>query len=231
MPDIAIQSPDGRFSAYLASPPSKAGPGVLVIQEIFGVNKDMREHCDTLAAAGYVALCPDLFWRQQPGVQLTDKTEAEWQRAMQFYQGFDVDKGIADLKVALGELRTVAGCSGTVGTVGFCLGGLLAYLMATRSDADCNVGYYGVGIEGKLDEAKNITHPLMLHIAEEDEYCPKDAQRQIKDGLAGNAQVTLHSYSGMNHAFARHNGIHYDAANAQLANERTAAFFKQHLGL
>ncbi|MFO1350370.1 MAG: dienelactone hydrolase family protein [Gammaproteobacteria bacterium] len=229
MPDITIAGKDGDFSAYLASPASGTGPGILVIQEIFGVNKDMRDHCDGLAKQGYFALSPDLFWRQEPGVQITDKTDAEWQKAFQLYQGFSVDKGIEDLQASLRHLRTIKGCTGKAGTVGFCLGGLLAYLMATRSDADGNVGYYGVGIDGKLDEAARITKPLMLHIAEEDKFVSKDAQKTIKAGLAGNAKVTVYSYPGADHAFARHNGVHYHQASAELASRRTAEFFKAHL--
>ena len=96
MPDITITCPDGAFSAYLASPAGNSGGGVLVIQEIFGVNKDMRDHCDHLASQGYFALCPDIFWRQEPGIQITDQTDEEWAKAFELYQGFDVEKGVAD---------------------------------------------------------------------------------------------------------------------------------------
>lgn len=231
MPDVTIAAPDGgKFAAYLAKPASGKGPGVVVCQEIFGVNRFMRDVCDGLAKGGYLAICPDLFWRQQPGIQLTDKTEAEWQRAFELYKGFSERSGIDDLKTTLDYLRAVSGCSGKAGTVGYCLGGKLAYLMATRSSADCNVGYYGVGIENALGDAKNIKKPLMLHIAEKDSFCPPDAQKKIKAGLAGNRQVMIHAYPGMEHAFARVGGEHYDKAAAELANKRTADFFKTHLG-
>ena len=229
MPDITLTSSDGEFTGYLAQPSRLPAPGILVIQEIFGVNQDMRAHCDQLAADGYIALCPDLFWRQEPGIQLTDKTDAEWQRAFALYQGFDVDKGVADLKVALAHLRAAEGCTGRVGSVGFCLGGLLAYLMATRSDADCNVSYYGVGIDDKLDEASKISKPVLLHVAEEDEFVNKDAQAKIRAALADHTQVAVHVYPAVNHAFARNQGIHYDAQAASLANQRTADFFRSQL--
>lgn len=230
MPDITIAASDGgRFSAYLAKPVSVKGPGVVVCQEIFGVNKVMRDICDGLAGQGYFAICPDLFWRQEPGIQLTDKTDAEWQRAFELYKGFDEAKGVEDLKSTLAHLRTVPGCTKKVGSVGFCLGGKLAYLMATRTSADCNIGYYGVGIEGALDEVKNIANPLMLHIAEKDSFCPPEAQAKIKSGLGGNPKVTLYNYSSMEHAFARVGGQHYDKAAAELANKRTTDFFKAHL--
>jgi carboxymethylenebutenolidase len=189
----------------------------------------MRQITDMFAEAGYVALCPDLFWRQEPGIQITDKTEAEWQKAFQLYQGFSVDHGIADIAATIATLKGIDGCSGRIGSTGYCLGGLLAYLTACRTDADASVGYYGVGIENHLGEAGKISGAVMLHVAEEDKFVPKEAQAQIRDGLAGNAKAIVHSYPGMDHAFCRYGGEHYDAAAAEQANGRTLAFFQQHL--
>lgn len=155
--DITLTATDdGKFGAYLASPDSGTGAGVVVLQEIFGINKVMRDIADGLASDGYFAIVPDLFWRQEPGIQLTDQTEADWARAFELYQGFDENSGIEDAKVALAYIRSVPGCIGKVGSVGYCLGGKLAYLMATRSDTDCSVGYYGVGIEKALREAEVV---------------------------------------------------------------------------
>ncbi|MHA1572331.1 MAG: dienelactone hydrolase family protein [Alphaproteobacteria bacterium] len=230
MSDITVTTDANEaFSAYLARPPSGTSPGILLIQEIFGVNQVMRDLADGYAAQGYLTLCPDIFWRQEPGIQLTDKTEAEWQRAFELYQGFDEDKGAADLAASLTTLRELDGCSGKVGTVGYCLGGKLAYLMATRTDADCSIGYYGVAIESNLQEADKITRPLMLHMAEKDQFVPPEAQAKITAALGPNSQVTLHKYAGMDHAFARQGGQHYDNSAADLANQRSSAFFTQHL--
>ncbi len=226
MPDVTISGGDGDFSAYLATPSNGNGAGILVIQEIFGVNADMRAHCDRFAEQGYFALSPDIFWRQEPGIQLTDKTEAEWQRAFELYQGFDIPKGMEDLIASLSHLRGIDGCTGKTGTVGYCLGGLLAYLMACQSDAECNVSYYGVGIDERLDQASNITAPTLLHIAEEDEFVNKEAQEKVSQGLSGHSSVTIYSYPGVNHAFTRNDGIHYDADAAVLAHGRTADAFK-----
>ncbi|MEE8445248.1 MAG: dienelactone hydrolase family protein, partial [Alphaproteobacteria bacterium] len=193
MADITIAAADGgSFSAYLATPPSGSGPGVVLIQEIFGVNHFMRSMADHYAGQGYVAICPDLFWRQEPGIQLTDQTKAEWARAFELFQGFDVEKGVDDLIATLSHLRGLDACTGKVGSVGFCLGGKLAYLMAARSDAECNVGYYGVGIQDMLDEASNIGAPLLLHVAEQDEYVPKDAQAKIHGALDSHDKITIH---------------------------------------
>ena len=229
MPDITITGPDGDFWAYLALPASTPAPGLLVIQEIFGVNKVMRDICDGLAAQGYTACCPDLFWRIEPGIQITDQSEAEWQQAFGLFQAFDVDKGVEDLIVTLAQLRGHEACNGKVGSVGYCLGGKLAYLMAARSDADCNVSYYGVGLDELLEEAPQIARPILLHVAAKDQFVPPEAQQKIQSGLAGHPQVTLHVYEEQDHAFAREGGAHYDAAAAQLANARTADFFKEHL--
>ncbi len=227
--DITIEGPDGRFGGYLAAPAAGRGPGVVVIQEIFGVNKVMRDVADALAARGYFALAPDLFWRLEPGVQLTDKSEAEWKKAFDLMTRFDAQAGVKDIQATITHLRGVSGCTGKVGAVGYCLGGLLAYLTACRTDADACVGYYGVNIQSMLGEAKNIKKPLMLHIAGKDQFMPPEAQKAVMDGLKANAHVTIHHYPQMDHAFAREGGQHYDKACADLANGRTATFFRQHL--
>jgi carboxymethylenebutenolidase len=230
MTDVTIRAADGgSFSAYLATPKSGKGPGIVLIQEIFGVNKVMRDLADGYAAQGYTVMCPDLFWRQEPGIQITDKSEAEWKRAFELFQGFNVDKGVEDLKATLAALRKHPACSGKVGSVGYCLGGKLVSPMVTRSDADCNVGYYGVGIQDSLNEAKNIKKPLLLDIAEKDQFVPPPAQTKIKEGLGANKLVTIYTYPGADHAFARVGGQHYDKKAADLANQRTAEFFKKHL--
>ncbi len=230
MSSVTINAADGgSFSAYLALPDQEVAPGLVVIQEIFGVNKVMRDLCDGYAAQGYVAICPDLFWRQEPGIDITDQSEEEWNQAFSLYQGFDEAAGVQDLIATLAFLREHPRCAGKVGSVGFCLGGKLAYLMATRSDADCSVGYYGVGIESALDEAGNIGKPLMLHIAEKDQFCPPEAQSKIAASMGSVDPATMHSYAGVDHAFARIGGAHFDQAAADQANSRTAEFFSQNL--
>ncbi|HYE52942.1 MAG TPA: dienelactone hydrolase family protein [Azospirillaceae bacterium] len=230
MTEVTIKAADGgSFTGYLKAPASGSGPGMLVIQEIFGVNRVMRDLVDHYAAQGYVALCPDLFWRQEPGIQITDKSEAEWKKAFELYQGFSETKGVEDLIASLSFLRGYQGVTGKVGSVGYCLGGKLAYLMATRSDADASVSFYGVGIEKDLGEAAAITKPLLMHMAEKDKFVPPEAQAQIRSTLAGHPHVTIHAYAGQDHAFARVGGEHYDKASADLANQRTAEFFARHL--
>ena len=217
-----------NYTAYLASPESGHGPGIVLLQEIFGVNAVMREIADGFAAAGFVALVPDLFWRIAPGVELTDKSDAEWQEAFGLMKRFDIAQGIGDAQTAISHLRNEV--NGKVGTVGYCLGGLLAYLTATRTDTDAAVGYYGMNIQKFLGEASNIKKPLLLHVAGKDEYHPAEAQKEVAEGLAPFPLVTIQTYPEMNHAFVRPGGAHFDKANADLANGRTITFFRQHLG-
>jgi len=227
---ITISTSDGTFQAYVARPSRSPAPAVVVIQEIFGVNQVMRDVTDSLAAEGYLAICPDLFWRIEPGIDITDHSDAEWKRAFELFNAFDVDKGIEDIAATIDLIRADPGCSGKVGAVGFCLGGLLAFLTATRTDSNASVSYYGVGIESRVAEAEKLANPLLLHIAEEDEFVPKAAQEVILKALKDHPQISIHTYPGRNHAFARAGGAHYNEADAKLANGRTQAFFQKHLG-
>jgi carboxymethylenebutenolidase len=216
----------GSFGGYLALPAGGKGPGIVVVQEIFGVNAGIRQMCDDWAAKGYVAFAPDLFWRIEPGIELSDHVEAELQRAFQLFGQFDVDKGILDIEASIRATRERS--SGKVGVVGYCLGGLLAYLTATRTDSDATVSYYGVGIHDRLNESHAIAKPLLMHIAKQDKFVPPDAQANIHAGLGGNAHVTIHDYDA-DHAFARVDGTDRVEACAQAANARTEAFFAEHL--
>jgi carboxymethylenebutenolidase len=226
---ITIHGEDGDFAAYVARPAKSNAPAVVVIQEIFGVNAVMRETCDALAAEGYLAVCPDLFWRIEPGIDITDQSEAEWKRAFELFNAFDVDTGMKDIASTIDQVRGMAECSGKVGAVGYCLGGLLAFLTATRTDSDASVSYYGVGIEKHLVEAEKLANPLLMHIAGEDEFAPKEAQELILKTLKNHPQIEIYTYPGRNHAFARKGGQHYHEADAKLADGRSLAFFRKHL--
>ena len=232
MSEINVNAADGgSFSAYIATPEAASAPGIVVLQEIFGVNQVMRDLCDGFAAQGYVAVCPDLFWRIEPGVQLTDQSQEEWDRAFELMNAFlpDFEKGVGDIGATIAALRGHDACGGKVGTVGYCLGGSLAYASSCFTDTDASVGYYPVQIEESLELAANIKNPLMLHIAEGDGFCPPEAQAKIKDALGSNDHVTIHSYPGVDHAFARVGGANYDAEAANAANERSAAFLAANL--
>jgi carboxymethylenebutenolidase len=228
---VSIQASDGgEFQAYLSLPATGVGSGIVLMQEIFGVNQYMRDVADWYAARGFVVICPDLFWRQEAGIELTDQSDEEWQRAFELYQGLDEGRAVQDSASAMDFLRSHPRCTGKVGGVGFCLGGKLAYLLAARHDPDCAVGYYGVGIETALDEAAGVKCPLMLHIASSDQYCSPEAQARIHGVLGTHFLVTLHDYPRQEHAFARPGGVHYHAGAAELANLRSLEFFVRYLG-
>ena len=230
MPDITIDAADGSgsFSAYCAIPDSGSGPGVVVLQEIFGVNQVMRDICDSLATQGYIAAAPDLFWRIEPGIQLTDKSQEEWDKAFELMNAFlpDFEKGVSDIGATIAHVRAMDGCTGKVGAVGYCLGGSLAYATACFTDADACSGYYPVQIEDSLELSSGIKNPLILHVAELDGFCPPEAQQKIKAALSPNEHVTIHSYPGVDHAFARMGGDNFNADAAAVANGRTAELFK-----
>ena len=227
--NIKVSTPDGTFGGYWAAPDAGAAPGVLVLQEIFGVNRFLRDRCDWLAGEGFSAFCPDLFWRLEPNIDISGKSDADMQRAFDLFGKFDIETGMKDVAASLRALREEKSCSGKVGAMGFCLGGQLAYLTAARTDADASVGYYGVSIETRLEEASSITNPLMLHIAEEDGFVPKEAQAKITAALAKHKTTTLHHYAGRDHAFAREGGENYHEEDAHLANKRTLDFLQKHL--
>ena len=226
---ITVTTPDGSFSAYVARPKELPAPAIVVIQEIFGVNADLRDSCDELAAQGYLAVSPDLFWRMEPGVDMSDQSEAEWKKAFALYTAFDYDAGVADIVSTMATARTLPGANGKVGLMGFCLGGLMTFLTAVRYGVDAAVAYHGGDTEKYLGEVNRLDAPLLMHLAEEDEFISKSAQAEIKTALASKPNATVYSYPGQRHAFARHNGTHYNAAAAALANGRTSEFLRQQL--
>lgn len=226
---LTIPAAGGEFKAYVARPDAEHAPALVVIQEIFGVNAVMRELTDHYAAQGYLAICPDLFWRIEPGVDITDKSKAEWDKAFALMNAFDVDTGVEDIQTTLDFARKLGGAA-KAGAVGYCLGGRLAYLTATRTDADAAVSYYGVGLDAMLGEADRLSRPLMLHIAEQDGFSDDAARERIVAGLKHHPQVEIFVYPGCDHAFARPGGEHYDAEAAAEADARTLGLLKSALG-
>jgi carboxymethylenebutenolidase len=232
MPHVKITAADGTgtFDALVVEPAQKPAGAVVLIQEIFGINDAMRATADQVAALGFVAIAPDLFWRLEPGVDITDKSEAEWQKAFALMNAFDQDKGVEDLKSTLAVARTLPGSNGRAATMGYCLGGRLAFMMATRSDADLNISYYGVGLDGLLGELPNVTKKLLIHIAANDKYVPPEAQQKITEATKNHPLIETYVYPNADHAFARVNGIHYHALSATIANGRSAAALAGALG-
>ncbi|WP_311222107.1 MULTISPECIES: dienelactone hydrolase family protein [unclassified Acidovorax] len=228
---VASLDGTGNFSAHIAYPASGRGPGVVICQEIFGVNANMRAVAAQYAAEGYVAIVPDLFWREKPGIEL-GFGPADFEQAFGHLQKFDLDKGIEDIQACLNLLRTLPEVDKAVGQglVGFCLGGRLAYFAACRTDAAVCVGYYGMGIEHALPEAAHITGRLVLHFAELDHYCTADARAAIAAAIGGKKGVEIYTYPGVDHAFARAGGAHFDKLASTMAHQRTIAALKREIG-
>jgi carboxymethylenebutenolidase len=226
---IKVGTADGNFQAYLARPRAVSAPAVIVLQEIFGVNADIRKTCDELAALGFLAIAPDLFWRSKPGLDLNSWSDADWSEGLKIYDNYNIDTGILDVAKVIETARNLSGSTGKVAVMGFCLGGLMSFLTAARCKCDAAVEYYGGKTEQYLDEAHSVGAPLMIHLGEEDEFISKDAQKAIKAAFSENPNVSIFSYPGCSHAFARHTGTHYDAAAAREANTRTAAFLTRFL--
>lgn len=225
---IPALNEEGAIPAYLARPAGAPSAAIIVIPEIFGVNPGIRQKCDKWASQGYLAVAPDIFWRFAPGVELNPDVEAELQEAFGYFGQYDPDKGIYDIEATIKWLRAAQGVS-KVGCAGYCLGGRLAYMAAARTDVDASVGYYGVMIDQMLNESHAIARPLMLHIPTADHFVGPEAQAAIHAGLDSHPKVTLHDYPGLDHGFAAEMGDRRDEAGAQLADGRTAAFFRANL--
>lgn len=226
---IAASDGSGSFDAYVAEPTGTPHAAIVVIQEIFGVNPGIRRKCDDWAAKGYLAIAPDLFWRVEPGVELDPDVPEEFQRAIALMGQFDQALGVADIESTIKTARARIG-GRKVGVVGYCLGGRLAFMAATRTDADASVGYYGVGIDNLLGEKHAIANPVLLHVAGADHFVTPDIQAKMHEGLDDHPRVTIFDYPGEDHGFAAEMGNRRSEQAAQLADRRTAEFFTEHLG-
>ena len=230
MPQIAIETLDhqGRFNAYLAEPAGTPKGAIVVIQEIFGVNPGIRAKCEHWASLGYLGIAPDLFWRIREGVELDPDIPEQFQEALGLMQKLNQDKAIADIEACIRAARSRLPEGGKVGAVGYCLGGRLAFMTATRTDVDASVGYYGVGLEGLMKHG--IARPLLLHVAGADHFVTPDKQQLIHEGLDDHERVTIYDYPGEDHGFATESGKRRSEEAAQLADSRTEAFFAANIG-
>ncbi|SEK00221.1 carboxymethylenebutenolidase [Sphingobium sp. AP50] len=219
------------FGAYLALPSHPNGGSVVVLQEIFGINANIRSVADSFAQAGYAAIAPDLFWRQAAGVELDPSDEASRERATGLMKGLDQKLAVQDALIAADHVRFLPGANGKVGAVGYCLGGKLAYLLAATSGIDAAVSYYGVAIQGALDKMGEVQCPLLLHIAQDDHLCPPDAQAAIASAAEQYPLlVSVKVYAGVGHAFARHGSPAFVAQSAELADVATMALLANSVG-
>lgn len=198
---VSVSSKDGQsFGAYLSLPPTGKGPGLVLIQEIFGVNEHIRAVADQYAADGYVVMAPDIFWRSESRLEL-NYDQAGFDKGLALLAGLDIDLTAADLKATADTLRRHSACSGKVGSLGFCMGGLLSYVCAAHAGVDTAVCYYGGGIHQHLDRAKKITCPVLFHFAEKDSYIPASAVAAVRKAMKGRSNVRVVVHPGVDHGF------------------------------
>lgn len=219
----------GEFAIYRADPAAPPTAAVIVIQEIFGVNAGIRRKADDWAALGYLAIAPDMFWRFAPRYDVDPDVPEQAAGAFELRKKFDADAGVLDVEAVIRWTRGVIGADAKIGLVGFCLGGRIAYLAATRTDIDASVGYYGAGIDAALGEAHAIAKPLMLHFAEQDHFIGADARAKVHAALDDNRHVTILEYAGVDHGFATTSGKRRSDGAAEQADGRTRDFFAAHL--
>ncbi|WP_350646719.1 dienelactone hydrolase family protein [Pseudomonas sp. HY13-MNA-CIBAN-0226] len=225
---IEIDSADGKFGAYLAIPHTQKGPGIVLIQEIFGVNEHIRSVAEQYAADGYLVVVPDLFWRSGARIELT-YDEAGWKRAVELMNATDITKAQDDIKLAIAALKDQPGLDGGVASIGYCFGGLLSYLTAANGLVDVAITYYGGGIQDQLDRADEITVPLLMHFGEEDSHIPLEAVEKIAERFENNDFVEIVIYPRAEHGF---NCSHRDSYNQRAAAEahgNTLIFLGQEL--
>ena len=226
---ITVKGHNGEFGAYVVQPKTLPAPAVIVLHEVFGVNPDIRQTCSEIAEQGFIAVAPEMYWREEVNLDLSVTSEADWQHGLRLNQAFDRDAGARDIRDAAILAAELPGCTGKVAILGYCIGGLMTFLTAARFGADAAVVYHGGDTEKYLDETHRIDAPLLMHLGEEDEFISKPAQAEIKAALANKPDATVYSYPGQYHAFSRHNGAHYNAAAAALAHERTYEFLRRRL--
>lgn len=212
---IEIDSAEGKFGAYLAIPHTRKGPGIVLIQEIFGVNEHIRSVAEQYAADGYLVLVPDLFWRNGHRIELT-YDEAGWKRAVELMNATDIDRAQKDIELTIDALKAQPGLDGGIASIGYCFGGLLSYLTAANGLVDMAIAYYGGGIQNQLDRADEIQVPLLMHFGEKDSHIPLEAVEQIAERFENNENVEIVVYPEAEHGF---NCSHRDSYNQRAAAE------------
>lgn len=220
---IDIDTLDGKLGGYLSLPPTGKGPGILLFQEIFGVNDHIRSVADLYAQAGYVVLAPDLFWRSEARVEL-GYVDPDWSRGVELMQQIDIGKTMADAAATSQVLRTLPEVTGKIAAIGYCFGGQLAYLSAAQGLVDGAVAYYGGGIQNKLDQAAKVTVPILFHYGEQDSHIPPDAVGQVQASFAGRDNAEFHVYPDAEHGFNCWARSSYQQKASALALGRTLQF-------
>jgi carboxymethylenebutenolidase len=225
----SVSTPDGPFDLTVWLPEAGHGPGVLVIQEIYGVGEYIRAVAEDLAALGYVVAAPDLFWRLTPGYQ-AGHDEQGLKESLDLVSRFDVERGVDDAAAALGHLAALPEVEGGVAVVGFCLGGSIAYFVAARAPVEAVVSFYGSAVPGSTALLAGISAPIQFHFGGSDPYIPRDQVALVEEAVRGSANAEIHVEEDAGHAF--HNSkapMFHQPEPAARAWERTVDFLSRHL--
>lgn len=227
---VQIPSADGgSFSGYLAVPACGKGPGLILAQEIFGINKHVREVADLYAEEGYVVLAPDSFWRLAAEVELGYEG-VDLEMANEYHERFGIEQGVHDLGDALKALRARPECNGKAGVMGFGLGGRLAVLAASRLNIDVAASYYGVGLNEHLEEARAVRCPIVLHFAAADGFTPPAVREAVRKALAARDDAEIYVYPEAGHGFNNSSRESYNRSAATLAHSRTIGLLRRTVG-
>jgi carboxymethylenebutenolidase len=227
---VRISAADGgTFAGYLALPAAGNGPGLLLVQEIFGVNRHLREMADLYAEEGYVVLAPDLFWRFAAGVELGYEG-IDLETAYSFHERLGIDQAVHDLDDALRALRALPQCTGKAAVLGFGLGGRLAYLAAARLRVEAAISYYPMELEQHLSEARSVRCPIMFHFGSGDGYTPVPVRDAARTAFAGSEDAEIHIYQDAAHGFNDPARDSYNRLAAGLAHSRTIGTLRRAIG-
>ena len=222
---ITIETSDGQqMNGYLSLPSSVQGPGIVLLQEIFGVNEAMRSAADDFAREGYVVLVPDLFHRIRPGIEL-GYSDADRTEAFGHMSDFQIGSGVEDVVCAVHCLRERSECSGKVALIGFCLGGKLAVMAANPAEVASAVSFYGVKLQENLEELGELKCPLQIHVGTQDAHVPMEIVELLSSELSTKNEADVYIYDGAIHGFynkVRGGDVYHEGASA-VAKERVLA--------
>lgn len=224
-----VETPDGAFDLTVWLPEAGTGPGLLLIQEIYGVSDYIRAVGQDLAALGYVVAAPDLFWRLKPQHQAAHDG-AGLAESLELGGRFDAEQGVADAAAALEHLRSLPEVGGGIGVVGFCLGGSIAYFLAARAELDAVVSFYGSAVPDSLGLLERIGSPLQFHFGGSDPYIPREQVARVEEAVAGRPGTEIHVEEDAGHAFHNRKApLFYNAGPAARAWQRAEEFLGRHL--
>jgi carboxymethylenebutenolidase len=225
----SVATTGGSFDLTVWTPEAGSGPGLLLIQEIFGVSDYIRAVAEDLAGLGYVVAAPDLFWRLEPGYQAKHDQDG-LNESLELASRFDLEQGVADAESALQHLESLPEVDGGIGLIGFCLGGSIAYFLAARTEPAVVISFYGSAVPDSVAELDRIDAPLQFHFGGSDPYIPREQVARVEQAAAGRQNVEIHVEEDAGHAFHnRKSPMFHVPEPAARAWQRTEEFLRRHL--